>query len=244
VGRVLLLAALAALTACERPAAPDASSVTSVPAAPSVFVPAPDPPPPATAPAPVVTPAPVSVGAVPPAAMLYREDLLLQSRIVWGITAPVATFAAQVHQESSWRPDARSPYANGLAQFTPSTADWISGAYPAELGVNQPFNSAWALRALVRYDKHLWDRQSHYASECDRFAFTLADYNGGAGWRIKRQRASAAPGDYAITSRINPGILASNQRENEGYPRRILGRWQPVYAGWGLGVKCSAAQLL
>jgi soluble lytic murein transglycosylase-like protein len=66
------------------------------------------------------------------------------------------TFAAQLHQESGWRPDAVSPVgAQGLAQFMPATADWISQLMPG-LNSREPFNPAWAIRALVSYDRWLW----------------------------------------------------------------------------------------
>ncbi|MDW9328117.1 transglycosylase SLT domain-containing protein, partial [Escherichia coli] len=65
---------------------------------------------------------------------------------------------AQLHQESGWRPDAVSPAgAQGLAQFMPATADWISQLMPG-LNSREPFNPAWAIRALVSYDRWLWQR--------------------------------------------------------------------------------------
>jgi len=175
---------------------------------------------------------------VPTAALKYQRDLTRSARAVWGMQAPIAALAAQVHQESGWRTDARSAYASGLAQFTPATADWISSAYRNELGENQPLNPGWALRALVRYDLHLWELQAHYRTPCDRFAFALAGYNGGQGWVKRRQRAARDPGHYEEVSRINPGIRPDAQAENQGYPRRILLRWQPVYAAWGPGIDC------
>jgi soluble lytic murein transglycosylase-like protein len=174
---------------------------------------------------------------VPRDALKYRNDLIRNARSVWGMEAPIATFAGQIHQESTWRADVRSHAgASGLAQFMPRTSDWISGLYGAELGENQPLNPAWALRALVRYDKHLWDRVAPFDSECDRMLFALSDYNGGSGWRIKRQNRSLDPGNFGVTGVINPGITAGNQRENEEYPLRIVNRWQPLYLSWGGGV--------
>lgn len=96
---------------------------------------------------------------VPSEALAYRAELTRNARAVWGIDAPVSSFAAQIHQESRWRVDAVSVVgARGMAQFMPSTVDWIAGAYPAELGEAQPFNPSWSIRALVRYDRHLWER--------------------------------------------------------------------------------------
>lgn len=83
----------------------------------------------------------------PQAALQYRDDVIRNARLEWGLSAPVADFAAQLHQESGWRPDAISPAgAQGLAQFMPATADWISQLIPM-LSSREPFNPAWAIRA-------------------------------------------------------------------------------------------------
>ena len=59
-----------------------------------------------TAPAP--TPAPASA-AIPRDAVRHQLTLKREAHQVWGLGAPVATFAAQVHQESRWRTNAASP---------------------------------------------------------------------------------------------------------------------------------------
>ncbi|MBU1692292.1 MAG: lytic transglycosylase domain-containing protein [Gammaproteobacteria bacterium] len=175
---------------------------------------------------------------VPAPALQYRAPLTRNAHAVWGLDAPIATFAAQIHQESGWNSNAKSAYAGGLAQFTPATATWISGVYSRELGDNQPFNPSWAMRALVTYDRRLFN-QVKGASECDRMAFALAAYNGGLGWVYKRQKLSALPGRcFDATCEINPGITAANQKENSHYPRVILLKWQTIYAQWGRGVSC------
>lgn len=181
--------------------------------------------------------------AVPAQAQRHRAELTRNARAVWGLDAPIATFAAQIYQESGWHSDAKSAYAGGLAQFTPATAEWISGAYPKDLGENQPFNPSWAMRALITYDRHLWDRMAGRTS-CDRMAFTLAGYNGGAGW-IYRDKALAKSkgGDplvwFGQVERCNAGRAPAMFAENRGYPRAILLKWQPLYAGWGGGVTCA-----
>ena len=103
----------------------------------------------------------------------------------------MSRFAAQLQAESSWRPTASSGVADGLAQFTPGTAAWISRAYP-ELGPPAPFSPRWALRALVIYDQHLFDRITGTATDCDRWGMVLVAYNGGGGWP-QRDRLSAVP---------------------------------------------------
>lgn len=172
---------------------------------------------------------------VPRDALRHRLTLTREAQRVWGLQAPVATFAAQVHQESRWREDARSPVgAQGLAQFMPATAGWIGGLY-LSLGERAPMNPTWALRALVTYDLWLHDR-IRADSPCERMAFALSAYNGGLGWVYKRQKASPTPGQcMGATCAINPGITPAAQRENEHYPRVILTRYEPLYRAWGAG---------
>lgn len=174
-------------------------------------------------------PAPTLADSVPRAAQQYRRDLTRNAHLVWGLGAPVSTFAAQIHQESAWRPDARSPYAHGLAQFTPATADWIGGLDPA-LANPDTGNPVWALRALVRYDAWLYARvpAASNARPCDRMALALRAYNGGLGW-LQREARAGKPCE-AFRS-------PANCRENRDYPQRILTRLEPIYvrAGWGLG---------
>lgn len=186
---------------------------------------------------------PLQAGAanIPEAAHKHRAELVRNARAIWGLDAPIATFAAQVHQESGWRPDAISPVgAQGIAQFMPGTADWIAKAYPS-LSARQPFNPSWGLRAMVIYDRHLWDRVKA-ANDCERMAMTLASYNGGLGWVWKDQKLATAKGADASTwfgqvERFNAGRSAAAFRENRGYPQWILRTLEPNYvrAGWGKG---------
>ncbi|HIE4801234.1 TPA: transglycosylase SLT domain-containing protein [Serratia marcescens] len=180
---------------------------------------------------------------LPVDAKQYQRELTRNARVVWGLDAPVATFAGQIHQESTWRATAKSPVgALGLAQFMPATAGWIAGIYPKTLGDNQPLNPSWAMRALVTYDRWHYDRITA-ATECDRWAYVLSAYNGGLGW-VQRDRKLAATrgldaGRYwNVVENVNAGRSAANFRENRGYPTRIIYAWQPLYerAGWGSGV--------
>jgi membrane-bound lytic murein transglycosylase MltF len=179
---------------------------------------------------------------IPPAAQKYRADLTRNARLTWGLDAPIATFGAQVHQESGWNPSAISRVgAQGLAQFMPATADWISGVDPA-LTARQPTNPVWSLRALTAYDRWLWDRiQADTA--CDRMAMTLSAYNGGLGWLIKDKAMAQAAGDnrnrwWGQVDRNNAGRSQESFMENRSYPVRIIKTIQPAYLTWGQGV-CS-----
>lgn len=179
--------------------------------------------------------------SIPREAQAHRSVLVRAARLEWGLGAPVATFAAQVQQESEWKPDAVSPVgAQGLAQFMPSTARWLPSIAP-QTGQPAPFNPAWALRAMVAYD--LWLHQRvRAATPCDRMAMALAAYNGGLGWVQRDARLAATRGRNPIAwwgnvEAVNAGRSANAFRENRGYPRRILLTLEPVYeaAGWGGG---------
>lgn len=179
---------------------------------------------------------------VPRAALQYQRAMIGNARLVWGLNAPVAVLAGQVHAESGWRPEARSAFASGLAQFTPGTAADISRKYP-ELAGNAPLEPSWALRALARYDFDLYQLEPRAATECDRWGFTLSAYNGGHGW-VVRQKAAAIAGQsdarrwFGHVERYRVRAVWAHT-ENVGYPRRILLTLQPTYRGWGRGVDCE-----
>lgn len=174
---------------------------------------------------------------VPADAHRYRADLTRAAHSQWGLSAPVAVLAAQVHQESGWRVQAVSQVgASGLAQFMPATATWWCSRTGTDATACLPHNPTWALRALVGYDKYLHDLTPARYSERDRMWVALRGYNGGLShWRAEathtgqpaptREQVDAACG----TARRH----ITHCRENLGYPARILGILQPRYAGWG-----------
>lgn len=188
---------------------------------------------------------------IPADASRYRLPLIQITQAYCGLGCPSATFAAQIHQESRWNPDAKSPVgAQGMAQFMPATTKWIAGVYPRDLKCPSPqpppasgrggcaSDPVWAMRALVLYDKWLWDRVKA-ESDCERMAFALSGYNGGLGYVYKRQKLSATPARcLGAACDLNPGIRPAAQVENRNYPRLILLTHAPLYAraGWGKGV--------
>lgn len=186
---------------------------------------------------------------IPDNALRYQRELTRLTQQEFGLFAPVALFAAQIHQESSWRSAAKSPYAEGLAQFTPATAEWISEIYP-DLGKAAPYSPGWAMRAMLRYDRHIKDRVKPWDArdipECDKWAFTLSGYNGGPGWITRDRRHTQAAGfcsdswfgsveKYSTRS-------ASAFNENRHYVNRILNDLEPRYiaAGWPGAQICYA----
>ena len=182
---------------------------------------------------------PARAQPAPTAARPYQASLLRAAHGQWGLDAPVAALAAQVHQESAWNPQAVSRVgARGLAQFMPESARWwcdLNGLAPLDC---QPSNPTWALRALAGYDKYLYDRAPARYTAYDRMWVALRGYNGGLGhWQAEARRAS---GDSRVAIDAACGSARrhhSHCPENLAYPARILDRLQPLYAGWGVLLK-------
>jgi len=178
---------------------------------------------------------------VPDSAAMYRRMVEQAVSDYWGVEGSSALLAAQLHQESTWRPKARSiAGAMGMAQFMPTTAEWIATQFPEQLGQFDPWDPAQAIRAAAVYDRFLYDAVLDAAGECDHWAFALSAYNGGLGWvKRDRNRASATGADPArwfghVEWAADPRRAAANIRQNRDYVRRILLVLQPLYvaAGW------------
>lgn len=171
----------------------------------------------------------------------YQRDLVRIAHAAWGLDAPVAVFAAQIHQESGWNPQAVSRVgANGMAQFMPATAKWWCDLHDLSALDCQPTNPVWAMRALVGYDRWLWERIKA-ADERSRMAMSLSAYNGGLGWVYRDQKLASAKGADPLTwfdqvETFNAGRNSASFSENRSYPRRILLILQSRYLTFGRGV--------
>ncbi len=180
---------------------------------------------------------------IPDEAAHYMYQLEREAYSEFGLNAPVALLAAQLHQESRWNPNAKSSAAaQGLAQFMPRTAVWIAEVYP-ELAPADPWDARWSIRAQVRYMSYLYQR-TEGATRCDSFSFALSSYNGGLGNLRKDQALTMLRGgrsdvwaDVAnYSARAGWAI-----KENRGYVKRITRKLEPVYlrAGWAGVRTCS-----
>lgn len=175
---------------------------------------------------------------IPSSAWQYERQLTREAQAVFGVEAPVARLAAQVHQESAWRPDVCSwAGACGLAQFIPTTADWMAEIHPRQLAPADPANPAWALQAQVLYNDWIIKRVVA-VDDCQAWAMTLSAYNGGIGWLNRDRRLAEQAGADPLrwfghvenhTNRANWA-----REENRGYVQRILYELEPRYvdAGW------------
>lgn len=182
---------------------------------------------------------------VPEASLQYRLRVERASAEFFGLQANPARLAAQLHQESAWRADARSPFAMGLAQFTPDTAAWLPNACP-EVGRLDVWDAGQSIRAAECYNRWIRARITGAASECDRWAMTLAGYNGGLGWINRDRKLAATKGAdparwWGHTELYSPRARWAF-KENRGYPQRILLLIEPAYlrAGWAGGFTCGA----
>lgn len=176
------------------------------------------------------------VAITPPTSVLYRLKLEREVAATFGSTDAVARIAGQIHQESRWNPRAASAYAQGMAQFTPATAEWIPSVC-AGLGPPDVWDPNWSMRAAVCYDHFLYSRVDG-ATECDRWAFALSAYNGGLRWVARDQDRAAAAGADPFQWFGHVELHSRRARwaidENRGYVRRILLTLEPLYltAGW------------
>lgn len=183
--------------------------------------------------------------AVPEVSAMYRRWIEQAVAEEWGVEGSPARLAAQIHQESSWNPKARSAVgAEGLAQFMPSTARWIAQAYPDQLGQFDPWDPQQAALAAAVYDAHLV-RRNPGASLCSSWAFGLSAYNGGEK-RLRQEQAlarqrGADPGIWFGNVADQRARGAAAWRENRGYVRRILLVLEPSYidAGWAGKAACA-----
>jgi soluble lytic murein transglycosylase-like protein len=185
--------------------------------------------------------APVKAGTtptVPEASAMYRRWVEQAVAEEWGVEGSPARLAAQIHQESSWNPKARSAVgAEGLAQFMPSTAKWIADEFPETLGAFDPWDPQQAALAAAVYDAWL-ARRNPGRAECDTWSFALSAYNGGEKQLHKEQALAATRGKAADVWLGNVAAARTRSlpawRENRAYVSRILLVLEPLYldAGW------------
>jgi soluble lytic murein transglycosylase-like protein len=186
----------------------------------------------------------VQAAQVPPQ---WRIAIERQGARYFGLKAQPARMAAQIHQESAWKPRAASAFAQGLTQFTPATARWVPSICP-EIGPPDVWNPTWAIGAQHCYMAWLHRRVpplpgDFELTDCDRWAFALRAYNGGEGWLLRERRAARKAGANANAWRaVEPFRARAGwaHTENIEYPQRILLRIEPAYlaAGWPGGPAC------
>jgi membrane-bound lytic murein transglycosylase MltF len=163
----------------------------------------------------------------------YRPTLTREAQAVFGLNAPIPALVSQLYQESHCDADVTAwDNGRGLAQFMDGTAAQVAKTFP-ELGVPDPYNPKWAIRAQVRYDDWLGDRVKG-DDACQHWAAIFKSYNAGVGFVIRAQHRSPQPGLwFNVTENINAGQGAKNFEYSRLYPRLILFKHQHLYAAWG-----------
>lgn len=176
---------------------------------------------------------------IPESAHQWQRPIIREAQARFGVNAPVARIAGQLHQESSWRAEVCSwAGACGLAQFMPATSDWMAELFPSRLAPADPFNPYWSIKANVYFNYWLYERNRNWADECSRWAGVLSGYNGGLGW-VNRDRRLAASSGADPNVWVGHVEFYSNRaqwaiEENRAYVHRILHVLEPRYlnAGW------------
>lgn len=176
---------------------------------------------------------------IPPAALKYRPDLTREAQFIFGPGAPVPTLAAQIEQESGWRPGITAwDNGRGLAQSMDPTAKWASERF-MDLGPADPYNPKWAMRFMVRLDDYNV-RKAGGNTQCDAWGAGLKGYNSGMGFVLRAQKKSDQPGAwFGVTEFINAGQSEKNFEYSRLYPHWIISKRQPKYEVWGKAVDCK-----
>lgn len=173
---------------------------------------------------------------IPTASAKYKSTVIREARAKGGLNAPVAMFAGQLQQESSWNPNAHSGVgAQGLAQFMPPTAQWISKLYPTDLPGAASLDPNWSIRALVFYDFWIYQRLPMYQTQDEnRWAAALSGFNGGLGFAQKDAKLGPCSLWWGCADSVNDGRTVANLKQNRDYPFRIIRLYEPKYkkAGW------------
>lgn len=220
---VLLAAVGSALCSTSSPSPPSISPTTVV-----------------SQPAPVAMPR-TSDPRIPQEAQKYRRQIIKAWQFYFGLAESPATGFGQIHQESRFSSTARSSVgATGLAQFMPSTAEWINSVLPPDqkCGTGCPLDPTWAINALSSFDSRLFTVYGRVTTAPDdRWGFSLAAYNAGEG-SVKKERAKCD-----ATPRCEPNLWfnhtenvcsrsPANCAETKEYSAIILHKWRPIYQAW------------
>ena len=128
----------------------------------------------------------------------------------------------------------KSPYANGLRQFTPSTGKWMARTLCRHLGSYQPFNAEWSLLCGIIYIESLQKPLRYSGGYCFNRSVAEKLYNGGN--HIKRELKRAGVDNFVQAKKFCHRASWAC-RENYQYSKRITKK-QPKYRSLG-GEQCA-----
>lgn len=134
---------------------------------------------------------------------------------------------AQVHTESAFNPNARSPVgAQGLSQVMPGTFMQIS----KESGIiNNPYDPQTNLMAGAYYMAKMRRIFRSPRPDIERHKLAVASYNAGAGHIIKAQALVGNPPEWKPVADVLPKITGKHAKETQNYVERIYRTYQ-VYS--------------
>ena len=137
---------------------------------------------------------------------------------------------AMIETESAFKVYAESPFAQGLAQFTPPTrGDWWPRIPECAGLLDQPFDPRCAILAMHAYMQWLV-RRSLAMTQDEESALVMARraYNGGLGWQMREHKLClATPGcdpdswRHLLALCQEAGRSEAACRENSHYPVKI-----------------------
>jgi soluble lytic murein transglycosylase-like protein len=108
----------------------------------------------------------------------YWPQVIRESRYHVGMDAPVHDFMGQIEIESNCNAKAIGITGDiGLGQFNLGTARWLQKKEKAlrEIATRaMPLNPAWSIRALILFDKYLYENVV-----CQDWHYAFRAYNGG-----------------------------------------------------------------
>ena len=172
----------------------------------------------------------------------YQRQIIRAGWTHFGTDAYVSVTAAQLHQESLFRPLVTSwAGAMGLAQFMPATAKGESAR--CGLGVASPYDPTWSIYANACYMAYLLRRNWEFKPGCEQMAATASAYNGGQG-NVNKQRRLWAELEGQSADHDVPwygGVAEvcirgpAAHKENTEYAERILLKLTTEYVKAGYG---------
>lgn len=183
-------------------------------------------------------------GRIPANCERWKRDTIRIAQHEMGLNAPSSLIGSIILKESSCNENAHNARfgATGLGQFIPNTVTHVR-QLSRELRNFNPRDGRQSIQAIIVYlewSKNTVASRRPVNTQCDRVAFGLSAYNGGAGW-VNRDRticnsvAGCDPGAWFSNteqhSRRNRGAF----RENRDYVSTIINQFTPLFinSGWG-----------
>lgn len=170
----------------------------------------------------------------------YYLLVIKANRYYWGHDDYVAATMAQMYTESACDRFAKSPVgAEGLMQVMPRTAIDIQNRLNCKTGVDHidPYNIKWVIMSGVCYNEYLYGRNFEFPHICDRYAATMAGYNGGQGHVNSKRRKCNGKCDptkyFNNVEFMSANRNSSNEQENREYPHKVLVKFTPKFLQFG-----------